>query len=298
MDEVGKDLLVDGVPVMDTEPGSAAEEAGLRTGDIILRVDGLSVQSPEEVLKAIQKTKEPFVIVRIERYVPKRRGSFAAAAVGLTPSMTLENLAEESVKSSGVAAALEDRLLLPLIAGTPEAALRSIIGLDVRRTSTYPLDKVLLSCERILCQDRCIVTFLIIFPQVIPLGDAIKFQVNPSQHRFLNLSVWMTGLPPAPEESSGGSSNPASPSKTAVAKSNLSSLFVKKPTATPTSTFQQQPDAVKETRVIGHVNIPLAELAADCELNTQGHHISTYQLYPADLKASLGYDHSPSKESS
>ena len=46
-------------------------------------------------------------------------------------------------------------------------------------------------------------------------------------------------------------------------------------------------EPLKEAR-IGYVNVSLAEIAADCHLNTQGHHISTYQMYPADPKASLG----------
>ena len=73
MEETGKEVTGCGVHIVDTEPESEAEEVGLRTGDIILRVDGLAVQSPDEVIKAIQKTKEQFVILKIERYIPKNR---------------------------------------------------------------------------------------------------------------------------------------------------------------------------------------------------------------------------------
>lgn len=44
--------------------------------------------------------------------------------------------------------------------------------------------------------------------------------------------------------------------------------------------------------MIGHVNIPLTEIASDCMLNTQGHHISTYKVNPADPQSIFGYDFS------
>jgi len=46
-------------------------------------------------------------------------------------------------------------------------------------------------------------------------------------------------------------------------------------------------EPLKEVR-LGYINVSLAEIAADCHLNTQGHHVSTYQIYPADPKASIG----------
>lgn len=126
------------------------------------------------------------------------------------------------------------------------------------------------------------------------MGDTLKFQVAHGQ-RFLNLSVWLTGVPsiedtPTGKNSGGKSSSTNSPSKSAAAKSNLSNLFKKhSPLHHPADATK---DSTKETLKevpIGHVNISLPEVVADCHLNTQGHHISTYQLYPADVKTTLGY---------
>lgn len=129
--------------------------------------------------------------------------------------------------------------------------------------------------------------------------DTLKFQVSPGQ-KYLNLSVWLTGVPVIEENKNNGKTLlHGSPSKAAAAKSNLSSLFKKH---TPLrSDHHHHPEArdVKEAKdtqcskeykdvVVGHVNISLPEVAADCHLNTQGHHISTYQLFPADVKATLG----------
>lgn len=62
---------------------------------------------------------------------------------------------------------------------------------------------------------------------------------------------------------------------------------MKKDLPSPEEESSASQDSLKEAR-IGYVNVSLAEIAADCHLTTQGHHISTYQLYPADTKASLG----------
>lgn len=143
------------------------------------------------------------------------------------------------------------------------------------------------------------------------MRETLKFQVS-SSHRFLNLSVMMSGVS-SPEENGNGSKGhqqQTSPSKTAVAKSNLSNLFKKHSSSPRHQQHQQQlseaggkdaRDTVhKETpskgiRSIGHVNIRLPEVVADCQLNTQGHHISTYQLFPSDPTASLGYRANPEK---
>lgn len=144
------------------------------------------------------------------------------------------------------------------------------------------------------------------------MRETLKFQVS-SSHRFLNLSVMMSGVS-SPEENGNGSKGhqqQTSPSKTAVAKSNLSNLFKKHSSSPRHQQHQQQlseaggkdaRDTVhKETpskgiRSIGHVNIRLPEVVADCQLNTQGHHISTYQLFPSDPTASLGQQHVLSKQ--
>ena len=133
---------------------------------------------------------------------------------------------------------------------------------------------------------------------MIHLGDTLKFQVSPAGHRFLNLSVWLTGVPVVEETTSGkssssksSSSTTTSPSKSSVAKSNLSNLFKKhSPLHHPETKESVGTKEFHSKDVpIGHVNIYLPEIAADCHLNTQGHHISTYQLYPADVKTILGY---------
>ena len=132
--------------------------------------------------------------------------------------------------------------------------------------------------------------------QVIHVGDTLKFQVSPGQ-RFLNVSVWLTGVTPAAEDAMSGKnsskspSSTTSPSKTSGAKSNLSNLFKKhSPLHQPEVKESKESISSKDLKEvpIGHINIYLPDVAADCHLNTQGHHISTYQLYPADAKTSLG----------
>jgi S1-C subfamily serine protease len=59
-----------GVVVVSTEPGSAADEAGFRAGDVILEVDGLPVNSVRQVLRAITTAEAKYVIIRIDRFIP------------------------------------------------------------------------------------------------------------------------------------------------------------------------------------------------------------------------------------
>lgn len=61
--------------MLDIEAASAGEEAGLRLGDIILQVDETTVRSPEDVLRAYSKSKDLFVIIRVDRVVTRRKGS-------------------------------------------------------------------------------------------------------------------------------------------------------------------------------------------------------------------------------
>lgn len=56
--------------VVNTEPGSAADEAGFRAGDVILEVNGLPVSSVRQVLRAIATTEAKYVIIRIDRFIP------------------------------------------------------------------------------------------------------------------------------------------------------------------------------------------------------------------------------------
>ena len=60
---------------MEVETGSAAEEAGLRIGDTVLQVDDTHIRTGEDVTKAVTKTKEQFLVIRIDRYISRKRGS-------------------------------------------------------------------------------------------------------------------------------------------------------------------------------------------------------------------------------
>ena len=44
--------ILGGIPVWGTVPGSAADNMGLRGGDILLRVNGVQLQSPNDLLAA------------------------------------------------------------------------------------------------------------------------------------------------------------------------------------------------------------------------------------------------------
>lgn len=110
----------------------------------------------------------------------------------------------------------------------------------------------------------------------------MSFRVMPSQ-RFLNLTVWLTGVE---SDSLDLTHNTAAGVNVELPKFSMSRLFRMKEDS-PEESTETSDESLKEGR-IGYTNISLAEIAADCHLNTQGHHVSTYQLYPADAKASLG----------
>ena len=130
------------------------------------------------------------------------------------------------------------------------------------------------------------------------IGETLEFHVKPGQ-RFLNLSVWLSGVRGGELEStsSTGTGSDAvaasAPAPISPPKFSLSRLFRlvrdKKPDdKQEENEAEEDGNWTKEAR-IGYVNVSLAEIAADCQLNTQGRHVSTYQLYPADFTASLGY---------
>lgn len=58
----------DGVKVLDVDPGSAADKAGLRKGDLILEFDGEDVDSAEELAEIVQDRKDKSSVrIRINR---------------------------------------------------------------------------------------------------------------------------------------------------------------------------------------------------------------------------------------
>lgn len=71
--------VTEGAYVVDVFVGAAAGRAGLQTGDIIVRIDGADVGSPEEVARAIRR-KDPGDAIEIE-YL--RDGDRVAVDIGL-----------------------------------------------------------------------------------------------------------------------------------------------------------------------------------------------------------------------
>jgi len=59
--------------ILDVEPMSAGDDAGLRTGDKILQVNASVVRSTEDILRAITVTKDQYWIIRVERYLPTNK---------------------------------------------------------------------------------------------------------------------------------------------------------------------------------------------------------------------------------
>lgn len=59
-----------GVVIISTEPGSCADEAGFRAGDVILEVDGKPISSIRHVLRAVASATANYVIVRVDRFIP------------------------------------------------------------------------------------------------------------------------------------------------------------------------------------------------------------------------------------
>ena len=59
-----------GVVVINTEPGSAADEAGFRPGDVILEVDGVAVNSIRQVLRTVTDATAKYVTIRVDRFIP------------------------------------------------------------------------------------------------------------------------------------------------------------------------------------------------------------------------------------
>lgn len=64
-----------GASVLEIESGSAAEEAGLKIGDVILQVDETVVRSSDDVARAVNKSNDLFVMLRVDRAIGRRRGS-------------------------------------------------------------------------------------------------------------------------------------------------------------------------------------------------------------------------------
>lgn len=58
---------------MEVETGTAADEAGLRVGDTVLEVDETVIRSADDVAKAVAKTKAQCVVIRVDRYISRKR---------------------------------------------------------------------------------------------------------------------------------------------------------------------------------------------------------------------------------
>ncbi|XP_046641767.1 PDZ domain-containing protein 8-like isoform X2 [Daphnia pulicaria] len=253
IDEIIVDLVGNhpaGVVVVSTEPGSAADEAGFRAGDVILEVDGLPVNSVRQVLRAITTAEAKYVIIRIDRFIPAIKSKVEA------------DDAKNVIKTGA-----EQRTLYPLpddVIAIHRETIGRMVGLEMKRTETHPMSKI------------------------VHLGDTMDFRVSPGQ-RFLNLSIWLTGVR---GEEFATTDNSAASVSIQPPKFSLSRLFkMKKDLPAPPSQDLEIEEPLKEVR-LGYVNVSLAEIAADCHLNTQGHHVSTYQIYPADPQASIGQKHS------
>lgn len=61
--------------VKQVEPGSPAEQAGLRVGDLILLLNGSQIESISDVWTTIHSSPDKPVEVTYLRYAPPRRGS-------------------------------------------------------------------------------------------------------------------------------------------------------------------------------------------------------------------------------
>ncbi len=73
-----------GVVVRAVQPGSPAQDAGIRPGDVIVGVGSQSVASPEEAVKAIRSgAKDPSLALRI-----LRDGKSAFVAIDMTANDT------------------------------------------------------------------------------------------------------------------------------------------------------------------------------------------------------------------
>lgn len=76
MDETAKELKINhGTIIVEVEADSSADDAGLRAGDTILQIDDVPVRSSDDFLRVVNKSKETFFIVRVDRRPSKKIGS-------------------------------------------------------------------------------------------------------------------------------------------------------------------------------------------------------------------------------
>ena len=77
MDEIVEGLVGrrrdGGIVIVGTEPGSTADEAGFRAGDVIEAVNDVAISSTHQFLMTVTSIKSQFVIVRVDRYIPSIR---------------------------------------------------------------------------------------------------------------------------------------------------------------------------------------------------------------------------------
>jgi len=65
--QIGADPDDRGVVVYKIEPGSPAENTGLKKGDLIMEIERQKIQSASDFQKAIQKISKPDILVLINR---------------------------------------------------------------------------------------------------------------------------------------------------------------------------------------------------------------------------------------
>lgn len=124
--------------------------------------------------------------------------------------------------------------------------------------------------------------------QEVLINETQTFHITPEQ-KFLNVSVWLTGV--SGQGTDEAAKNVLATSESVAAtedarpsgyKFSLGNLL------RPTKWDETAPTKELNESRIAYANISLAQIASDCHLNSQRHHISTYLLFPADVKASLG----------
>ncbi len=114
----------DGVLVTEVHPGSAAEKAGLKQGDVVLEVDGKAVKTTGQLRNRIAASGADKPVILLLQRGEKR----------VTAKVTLGHLPDADAKvSAGKAPKSEDALGMELSELTPQIANR--LGIDPKQAS-------------------------------------------------------------------------------------------------------------------------------------------------------------------